>query len=71
MEALLATLRRRQSFSLEEINASLGPGLDELNVRQMEHLGKGRRKLYNSSTGQLCDRSLGAFRDDGAEPGPD
>jgi len=39
-------LRKRQFFSLEEINAALGPLVDALNDRVMEHLGKSRRRLY-------------------------
>jgi len=46
VEMLLARLRKRQFFSLEEINSALRPFLDELNDRTMEHLGKSRRELY-------------------------
>jgi len=46
VETLLARLRKRQFFGLEEINAALRPLLDELNERTMEHLGKSRRQLY-------------------------
>jgi transposase len=46
VEMLLARLRRRQFFSLEELNAALRPLLEELNDRTMEHLGKSRRQLY-------------------------
>jgi len=46
VEMLLARLRKRQFFSLEEINAALGPLVDALNDRVMEHLGKSRRRLY-------------------------
>jgi transposase len=46
VEGLLARLRKRQFFGLEEINDSLRPLLEELNDRKMEHLGKSRRELY-------------------------
>jgi transposase len=46
VETLLARLRKRQFFGLEEINDSLRPLLEELNERKMEHLGKSRRELY-------------------------
>lgn len=46
VEMLLARLRKRQFFSLEEINAALRPLVDALNDRLMEHLGKSRRQLY-------------------------
>lgn len=46
VEMLLARLRKRQFFSLEEINGALRPLLDELNERVMEHLGKSRRQLF-------------------------
>jgi transposase len=46
VEMLLARLRKRQFFSLEEINDALRPLVDSLNDRVMEHLGKSRRQLY-------------------------
>ncbi len=46
VEGILARLRRRQFFGLEEINDALRPLLEELNDRKMEHLGKTRRELY-------------------------
>ncbi|MGB7297316.1 MAG: IS21 family transposase, partial [Candidatus Aminicenantales bacterium] len=46
VEMLLARLRKRQFFSLEEINDALRPLVDALNDRAMEHLGKSRRQLY-------------------------
>jgi len=46
VEALLAGLRKRQFFGLEEINDALRPLLEELNSRVMEHLGRSRRHLY-------------------------
>jgi transposase len=45
-ETLLARLRKRQFFGLEEINDALRPLLEELNGRVMEHLGKSRRQLF-------------------------
>jgi len=46
VEMLLARLRKRQFFSLQEINEALQPLLEELNKRVMEHLGKSRRQLF-------------------------
>lgn len=46
VETLMARLRKRQFFSLQEINDALRPLLDDLNERVMEHLGKSRRQLY-------------------------
>jgi transposase len=46
VEMVLARLRHRQFFSLQEINDALRPLLDDLNDRVMEHLGKSRRQLY-------------------------
>jgi transposase len=46
VEMLLARLRKRQFFGLDEINDALRPLLDELNERVMEHLGKSRRQLF-------------------------
>ena len=46
VEMLLARLRKRQFFSLQEINDALRPLLDDLNERVMEHLGKSRRQLF-------------------------
>lgn len=46
VEMLLARLRKRQFFSLQEINEALRPLLEELNERVMEHLGKSRRQLF-------------------------
>ncbi|MCJ7563888.1 MAG: IS21 family transposase [Candidatus Aminicenantes bacterium] len=46
VETLMARLRKRQFFSLQEINDALRPLLDDLNDRVMEHLGKSRRQLF-------------------------
>ena len=46
VEMLLACLRKRQFFGIEEINAALRPMLEELNERVMDHLGKSRRQLF-------------------------
>jgi len=46
VETLLGRLRKRQFFSLEEINSAPRPLLEELNGRVMPHLGKSRRQLY-------------------------
>ena len=46
VELLLARLRNRQFFSLQEINDALRPLMEELDMRVMEHLGKSRRQLY-------------------------
>jgi transposase len=46
VQTLLARLRKRQFFGLEEINDALRPLLEDLNGRVMEHLGKSRRQLF-------------------------
>jgi len=46
VELLLARLRKRQFFSLQEINDAVRPLLEELDLRVMEHLGKNRRQLF-------------------------
>ena len=46
VELLLARLRNRQFFSLQEINDALRPLMEELDLRVMEHLGKSRRQLF-------------------------
>jgi len=43
---VLAPLRHRTFFSLEELNAAMAEKLEELNLRVMEHLGKSRRQLF-------------------------
>jgi transposase len=43
---ILARLRNRQFFSLPELNQDIREALAELNGRQMEHLGKSRRELF-------------------------
>lgn len=45
-QRILAPLRHRRFFSVEEINEALRPGLEELNTRLMPHLGKSRRQLF-------------------------
>jgi len=42
----IAPLRKRQFFSIEEINQSLWEKLSELNTREMRHLGKSRKELF-------------------------
>lgn len=44
---VLAPLRHRTFFSLEELNAAIVEKLEELNLRVMEHLGKSRRELLD------------------------
>jgi len=46
VELLLARLRNRQFFSLQEINDALRPLMEGLDLRVMEHLGKSRRQLF-------------------------
>jgi transposase len=43
---VLAPLRNRTFFSLEELNAAIAEKREELNLKIMEHLGKSRRELY-------------------------
>lgn len=43
---VMAALRKRQFFSIDEINQALRPKLEELNNRQMRHLGKSRKELF-------------------------
>jgi len=42
----IAPLRKRQFFSIEEINQALWEKLEELNLKEMRHLGKSRRELF-------------------------
>jgi len=43
---VIAPLRKRQFFSIEEINQALWEKLSELNTREMRHLGKSRKELF-------------------------
>lgn len=43
---IIARLRNRIFFSLVELNQAIRPLLKELNDREMEHLGKSRRELF-------------------------
>lgn len=43
---LMAPLRKRQFFSIEEINQALRIKLSGLNDREMRHLGKSRKELF-------------------------
>ena len=43
---ILARLRNRKFFSLVELNKAIRELLEELNQRQMEHLGKSRKELF-------------------------
>ena len=45
---VLAPLRKRTFFSIEEINEAIKPLLDNLNRRQMKHVEKSRRELFES-----------------------
>lgn len=45
---VLAPLRNRQFFSIHEINQAMWPLLEEINNRQMKHLEKSRRDLYEA-----------------------
>ncbi|MBY6059823.1 IS21 family transposase, partial [Leisingera daeponensis] len=44
---ILARLRNRQFFSLEEVNAAIRPLLDRLNDKVSRHLGASRRQLFD------------------------
>jgi len=43
---LIAPLRKRQFFSIDEINDALKDRLEELNTRPMQHLKKSRQELF-------------------------
>lgn len=43
---ILARLRNRQFFSLQEVNAAIRPLLDRLNDKVSRHLGASRRQLF-------------------------
>jgi transposase len=43
---LIAPLRKRQFFSIEEINQALRERLEDLNTRPMQHLGRSRREMF-------------------------
>jgi transposase len=43
---VIAPLRKRQFFSIEEINQAMREKLEALNSREMRHLGKSRRELF-------------------------
>ena len=43
---LIAPLRKRQFFSIAEINAALWERLEELNTRPMQHFEKSRREMF-------------------------
>jgi transposase len=45
---VLAPLRKRSFFSIDEINEAMEPLLEEVNNRVMEHLEKSRRELFES-----------------------
>lgn len=45
---ILAPLRDRTFFSIEEINEAIGPLLERLNSKVMKHLEKSRRELFES-----------------------
>lgn len=45
---VIAPLRKRTFFSLEELNQAIAERLEELNRRPMSHLGKSRRELFES-----------------------
>jgi len=45
---ILAVLRKRTFFSLHELNQAIKELLEELNNREMKHLGKSRRELFES-----------------------
>lgn len=43
---IIARLRKRTFFSIDEINQVIAPLLEEINNRVMKHLGKSRRELF-------------------------
>ena len=43
---VIAPLRKRQFFSIEEINQAVWEKLEDLNLREMRHLGKSRKELF-------------------------
>jgi transposase len=43
---VIAPLRKRQFFSVEEINRAVWEKLKELNLKEMRHLGKSRKELF-------------------------
>jgi len=43
---LIAPLRKRQFFSIDEINEALWKRLEELNTRPMQHFEKSRREMF-------------------------
>jgi transposase len=45
---ILAVLRKRTFFSLHELNQAIKELLQDLNNREMKHLGKSRRELFES-----------------------
>jgi len=53
---ILARLRNRQFFSLQELNKAIGELLEDINNRPMRHLGKSRKELYESQEKQYLKR---------------
>ena len=45
---VLALLRNRTFFSVGEANRAIAPLLDALNTKEMQHLGKSRRQLFEA-----------------------
>jgi transposase len=45
---VLAPVRKRTFFSVDEINEAIKPLLENLNNRQMKHLGRTRRQLFEA-----------------------
>jgi len=43
---VIAPLRNRTFFSIDEINQAIAPLLEKINNRVMKHLGKSRRELF-------------------------
>jgi transposase len=44
---LMAPLRKRQFFSIEEINLALWDGLEELNAAAMQKIGRSRKEMFD------------------------
>src|SRR5438046_5043491 len=45
---ILARLRNRCFFSLDDLNAAIAALLEELNTRPMRHVGKSRREMFEA-----------------------
>ena len=46
-QRILAVLRKRTFFSIQELNKTIKQQLEELNNRKMKHLGKSRKEMFD------------------------